>query len=100
MNEAIKQGESSKFSNDILAGYSYQVGNIYLELDDYNNAIIFFNNAIEKDPSLTNSYNKLGICFYRIGEYEKSLDIWKKGMDNGDKNCTNNYNWLKIKLNK
>ena len=31
---------------------------------------------------------------------EKSLETWKIGMENGDKNCTNNYLWLKNKLDK
>ena len=100
MKEAIKQGENLKFSKSLLSGYSYQIGNTYLELEDYYNAILYFNNSIEKDPSLINNYNKLGICYYNIGEYEKSLEVWKKGMENGDKDCTNNYNWLKKKLNK
>ena len=98
MKEAVTQGEIYKISESILSGYIFQIGNTYLELEDYNNAIIYFNKAIEKDPSLTNSYNKLGICFYNIGDYGKSLDIWKKGMESGDINCTNNYNWLKKKL--
>ena len=100
MKEAIKQGENLEFSESILSGYSYQIGNTYLELEDYNNAILYFNISIGKDPSLINNYNKLGICYYNVGEYEKSLEIWKKGMENGDKDCTNNYNWLRKKLNK
>ncbi len=100
MKEAIIHGEKSDIPKDILAGYAYQIGNIYQDLEDYQNSIIYFNDSINKDPSLMNNYNKLGISYYKIGDFEKSLEIWKTGMDKGDKNCTSNYNWLKSKLYK
>lgn len=100
MKEAINYGEKTEIPINILAGYAYQIGNIYQDMEDYQNSIIYFNDSINKDPSLINNYNKLGISYYKIGAFEKSLEVWKFGMEKGDKNCTGNYNWLKNKLYK
>ncbi len=100
MKEAVNQGEKSNTAKSIISGYLYQIGNIYLEIENYNNAIIFFTDSIDKAPSLINIYNKLGISYYKIGNLKKALEVWKNGMEKGDKNCANNYNWLINKINK
>jgi len=94
IRKAIYLGDKKNFDQKVLSDYSYQVGNIYLKINDYISSIESYEDAIKRNNVSYKSYNKLGIVFYKIGNIEKALDSWKTGMDGGDENCMKNYKWL------
>ena len=94
MKEAIFNAEKQNMDKSKLADYYFQVGTIYLKLEDYSNAINYINSALEKSPSAFSYYNNLGIIYYKLGDINKAKESWLKGMNNGDANSKTNYNWL------
>jgi len=66
---------------------NYNLGNSYLNEEQYSLAIIYFQKAIEQDSLYVDAYDNLGVCYRRSGDlntaiecYEKSLDIFPEGI--------------------
>lgn len=95
MEEAIVFSERNGIDSKKIADYTAQIGNIYYKLKEYAKAILYYSRSIEKNASFTDAYNKLGITYFSINNYEKALETWKKGADQGDLNCLSNYEWLR-----
>ncbi|MFH2142479.1 MAG: hypothetical protein ABIJ97_08665 [Bacteroidota bacterium] len=56
-----------------------KLGSVYaLYLHDYNNAIKYFDMALNVDSGFKESYLNLSYCYKRLGEYEKSAGIIRK----------------------
>ncbi|OHD19135.1 MAG: hypothetical protein A2086_02295 [Spirochaetes bacterium GWD1_27_9] len=78
--------------------YYFQIATIYYEQEDYNNAIRNYNLSLNKDSNFSRNYNGLGLSYYKLGNVEKALENWKKGMELGNKDSEYNYNWLIKKI--
>ena len=55
------------------------IGATFMENEDYESAIPYFKKALKIDDSYTNSYYGLGLCYYKLGNYEESFNICHKG---------------------
>ena len=67
----------------------YQIGVTYMELGIYEKAILFF----EKNEQDTDSKFMMGICYYKLNEYKKSLDYLLKYL-NEEKNNSQLYYYM------
>lgn len=50
------------------------------EKEDWKEAINNYEQALKKDPKFIYAWDNLGICYRRIGEYDKALDAYKKSL--------------------
>lgn len=58
-----------------------KMGLIFLRKGMVEEAIVEFENAIEKNPGLVESYNNLGLAFMQSGDHPKAIEILQKGCD-------------------
>ena len=58
-----------------------KMGLIFLRKGMVEEAIVEFENAIDKNPGLVESYNNLGLAFMQSGDPVKAIDILKKGCE-------------------
>lgn len=63
----------------------YSAGIKSLEKGEYFAAIDSFNEAIEKDKNLADSYRGLGIALWETQDYQGSLDAMKTALEQGTK---------------
>ncbi|MBW8522991.1 tetratricopeptide repeat protein [Chryseobacterium chendengshani] len=49
--------------------------------EDWVEAIKNYERAVKKDPSYTYAWDNLGLCYRRIGEYDKALEAYKKSLE-------------------
>jgi len=55
-----------------------KLGMIYYELNNINESIEFYKNAIEIDSSYIDALNNLAICYHDIKKYNLAIDIYYK----------------------
>ena len=57
------------------------LGNIYVDMKEYETGKFFFQKAMELDGGVTPIYMKmLGICLENTGEPKKANELWKQGL--------------------
>ena len=56
-------------------------GLMYLDNGEFENAIIDFEKAIEFEPNDIYAYNNIAYTYKRQCEYEKAVDVYKKGLE-------------------
>jgi tetratricopeptide (TPR) repeat protein len=59
----------------------YQLGEILLERDEYDEAITNFKKALELNPENVNTYNELGRCYYRQKNFQDALTAYEKAIE-------------------
>ncbi|MBT32948.1 MAG: hypothetical protein CMO01_25095 [Thalassobius sp.] len=59
----------------------YKRASRFYELHDFSNALIAFDECIQKDIYTDTSYFKLGVCFLETQNLEQGLNCWKKAID-------------------
>ena len=60
----------------------YQMlGNIFVSKNEFNNAIICYENALNLDPNFSDVYNNLGYAFFTLGKYDESIVYYKKAVE-------------------
>ncbi len=64
--------------NDVL-GY-YSLGDAYLEIQRFPEAVQAFTKGLEADPAHSSSYYGLGQAYQAIGEKERAKEIFEKGI--------------------
>jgi len=62
----------------------YQLGRLYLKLNQTNLAEGEFNVALKEDPSLTDAKRSLARLFYRRGAYEKAVPLYRQLVERHD----------------
>ena len=77
-NAVIKILDNSSEQDYKKNQYNYLKGFSYLNLNDYKNAIKYFNLAIEIDDKNPTFYFYRGLTFSKINEYQKTIDDFKK----------------------
>jgi len=61
------------------------MGHYYFRKEDYENSILNYKKALEKDPKYTDAWCNLGLVYFKIGNIEEAnkcldkLDSLKKG---------------------
>jgi tetratricopeptide (TPR) repeat protein len=71
-----KAKESLNESLRLQPDYSealYVLGMVYLELNDYQQAIAHFQRCLESNPWFTEAHNLLGLTYAKMGEYQGAL---------------------------
>lgn len=53
-----------------------EVGNCYLKLQNYNEALEYFNKATNIDPRSSAAYSSIGNVYYKKGQAEKAISFW------------------------
>ena len=64
------------------------VGAVYYNLGDYDNALDYFNKSLSirlevfggHHPNVAQSYNNIGLVYANLGDYEKALDYFNKSL--------------------
>lgn len=63
-----------------LSIYYYNIGLTYARNNEISRAISKLNQAIELSNENIEALNLLGLCYYRIGEFEKAKYFWGKSI--------------------
>ncbi|MCG8569685.1 MAG: tetratricopeptide repeat protein [Spirochaetes bacterium] len=85
--------------NDLKASYLDKIGNLYYQIEDFQNAIRYFKQSLQFQEQ-NYIYNKLGMIYYLIGNFNQALSYWKNGSQKGDLDSKENYNWLLSRIKK
>ncbi|HXR84636.1 MAG TPA: tetratricopeptide repeat protein [Hanamia sp.] len=64
------------------ADAAYTLGRIYLELDNFQNAIVYFQKAVELQKSNQWMY-ELGLIYYNQNDYKNALKYFESAANNG-----------------
>lgn len=64
----------------------------------YNEAISFFEKALELDQDNIDIYNEMGICLYTIGELKDAIEIFSQGLELNPKDYKTIFNRGMINL--
>ena len=70
----------------------FEIGSLYLDLKNYDQAIKFLKNAIKIDTIYINALNNLGLAYKESLHYDKAIPIFTKILDLDKKNFLANYN--------
>jgi tetratricopeptide (TPR) repeat protein len=70
-----------------------EMGVIYIEFRDYDQAEKAFKAAIELAPNWSYPYNNLGIVYYKMKQFDKSIEYYKQAIDK-DGSSVNPYSNL------
>jgi tetratricopeptide (TPR) repeat protein len=73
---------SYESDSNIMDGWKY-----FFNYNDFDMAILCFQKAVKKDTLNFYAYNCLGLAYQRKGEWEKSIDAYKKSIKINPKNC-------------
>lgn len=65
-----------------------KLGMCYLNIDNFNEALLYFEKAIEKDERLNDAYvnYNMGECHRRSGRYSKSLEFYISSINHNNEN--------------
>ena len=73
LNEAVKRKP--------LPLLYQMLGNIFVSKNDFINALICYENAIQLDPNFYDVYNNYGYVFYNSGKYDEAIYYYKKAAE-------------------
>lgn len=77
-NEKLKiQNKYNRNSNELTADDWFQKGRNANDLGDYNNAILYYQKAIEKDPNYDKAYYNLSVSYGKRGNYIKAIEFYQ-----------------------
>ena len=51
---------------------------IKTHLKDFNNAVSYYQKAIESNPKLVGAYNNLGLVYRALNDFENALSCYEK----------------------
>ena len=54
-----------------------QIAHLYVDIEDYENAIVYFNNALNYDPQNPNIYYMLAMIYEKKDEKIKAIQCWE-----------------------
>jgi tetratricopeptide (TPR) repeat protein len=78
LKKAIDLLEESLKSHEGFVDAYINLGNIYFEQGEYNNALLRYKKAIEFDPSYWLSYYKAGSALYKLERYKEAEELLEK----------------------
>ncbi|ODS31841.1 MAG: TPR repeat protein [Candidatus Scalindua rubra] len=79
-HEKTLEARLSTMENRIESYFWYQKGELELKNIDYNSAITFFRNALNKTEDSTlsaYSHHGIGIAYYRLGSYDNAFNSYE-----------------------
>ncbi len=66
--------------------YYVSLGHCYMNFREYKKAIAEYDKAIKLNPRNGDAYYNRGLCWFYLGDKEKSCADWHKANDNGKEN--------------
>ncbi len=72
---------------------AHYMASAYLKLNDTDNAIKAYEEAINLDPSRDDSYTKLGNLYYSTERYDKAEEVYAKAVKANPKSTANRFSW-------
>ncbi|MBR5913539.1 MAG: tetratricopeptide repeat protein [Selenomonadaceae bacterium] len=76
-------------TNAELAEEKFKEGQKIYNNNDFEKAILKFNEVIELNPNHAETYNLLGMSYYRLGKFEKAVENYTKAIELNPKNASN-----------
>jgi uncharacterized protein HemY len=67
----------SETATETIADY-FTLGNLMMQQEKYGDAIKAYENAVQLDPTFSEAWNHLAICYQNTGQSEKAVDAFKK----------------------
>lgn len=64
-----------------IADAFHNAGNIFIEINEYNNAIRVYKIAFEIDPSLIEAHHNIGIMLYKLKRFPEAIKYFKKDIE-------------------
>ena len=58
----------------------YSTGLSYLWVEEYEEALLYFEEAVEKDPDYVEAYFQIGYCNTELGRYEEAIEAYKQAI--------------------
>lgn len=80
VNAGIDQYKLLVAKNPNAVGYFYELGNIYLQLRDYNTALSYFNKALEIAPYIGVYIGVTGDCYKELGFKDRAIKTYEKAL--------------------
>ncbi len=88
---------ATSYKENFVLAY-YELGKMYIDLDELDDAEITLKNAIEIDPDFVLSYTALGDVYYKKGMLNSALSMYKKALEI-EKNLPDVYNRIGVIFN-
>lgn len=60
----------------------YLIGASYKGMSDFENAINYFQEALNLHKTSSDVYNELGICLFTVGDMDNAIDVFSEGIEN------------------
>jgi tetratricopeptide (TPR) repeat protein len=80
-DKLTKQKEYNTASNILSAADWFQKGYNALEVKEYDNAILYYQKAIELNPNFFAAYYSLGIAYKLKGNFDKAIQSYEKAIE-------------------
>ena len=83
LSEAISAFKTANFwalKDDLRILSYYNLGNVYADLGDYENAIQSYKLAIKFDPSLSKPHNNLGLAYAALGKLSEAANEFSQAV--------------------
>ncbi|MDY0219606.1 MAG: FkbM family methyltransferase [Desulfobacterium sp.] len=80
MNRNKKRGSPADISNQNMAKELLQQGKAYFEQGHWEVAEQHFLEAVQKDPTLAEAFNNLGVVYWQNNDHQKSVEQFKTAL--------------------
>ena len=69
------------YSKDPEALAAYNKGLPFFNKEDYATALPYFENAVGIDPEFAFAWDNIGVCYRRLGQYDKAEEAYKNSLE-------------------
>lgn len=91
--EALQEYETALAEKPDSAAYVRAKARTLMQLERYEEALRWFNRAVEMQPFFGGTYANRGILYDRMGEYQKAIDDYEKALEL-DESVAEGPHWL------
>ncbi len=101
-DEAEKELRAAISMNDKLLTAYVNLGNVYTERNDYANAVVYHEKAVQLAPDYSLPRNNLAFAYYKLGRFDDALSEMDKVVKTDPQNeqFKRNYDFLKFEKEK
>ena len=92
LKEAVSRIEGTHEDDLKAAPLYFYRGTTYIHLDDYGNALVNLNNALDLDETDASAYTNLGIVYRNLGRYDDALAAYAHSIEMCQSDCYIEYN--------
>jgi len=101
-DEAEKELRAAISLNDKLLTAYVNLGNVYTERNDFKNAVVYHEKAVQLAPDYALPRNNLAFAYYKLGRFDDALGEMEKVLKSDPQNeqFKRNYEFLKSEKDK